>query len=206
MSLYRSSVRSVALASLLVLAASPPAAHAGVCGDVNGDDEVLSSDALNVLRKAVGQPLVLDCPLEEELQICERDLAAYQPVECPCFHGPASLNSLLAQNVTGTPIPLYAGECTELDGSQTLYYGFDSSFPNPGVSGDGKCRVSIEFVASPIAMPYRCSITQTIDEADIDCDTFQTFPTVSINITQQQAIACKQQATQAAGISTFCAH
>jgi hypothetical protein len=202
---YPQRFRSVLLVSFLLL--SPAAVWAGVCGDVTGDDQVLSSDALNVLRKAVGQPLVLDCPIEEELQLCARDLGAWQPVACPCFDGPASLNMLLADNVTGAPIPLYAGgECTEIDGSQTLFYGFDSDFPNPGVSGDGKCRVSIEAVASPFDMPYRCSITQTIDEADIDCDTFQTFPTVSMNITQGQAFACKAQATKASEISAVCVH
>ena len=199
------SVRAMLIVFGLSCAAA--SAHAGICGDVTGDDQVLSSDALNVLRKAVGQPLVLDCPIQDELQICARDLGAWQPVACPCFDGPASLNSILLQNVTGTPIPLYAGgECTESDGSDTHFYGYDSDFPNPGVSGDGKCRVSIESVISPLAMPYRCSITQTIDEADIDCDTFQTFPTVSIDITQGQAFSCRSQAIRASEVSTFCVH
>src|SRR5688572_28015325 len=98
MTRHRSSFCASVLCSVLVATLAAPAAHAGVCGDVNGDDQVLTGDALNVLRKAVGQPLTLDCPLEDELETCELDLGAWQPVACPCFNGPGTLDAILQQN------------------------------------------------------------------------------------------------------------
>lgn len=60
MKVLRSSVRVPAalLAAFLLAPASPAAA---VCGDVSGDDEVTTSDALRVLRKSVGQSVPLTC-------------------------------------------------------------------------------------------------------------------------------------------------
>lgn len=47
-----------------------------VCGDVNDDGSVKTGDALLVLRKAVAQPVALDCSqYEEELATCETSLA-----------------------------------------------------------------------------------------------------------------------------------
>jgi len=53
----------VTLASVAVVAASVPA-RAQVCGDVDGNDLVTASDALRVLRQAVGLPadLICTCP------------------------------------------------------------------------------------------------------------------------------------------------
>lgn len=42
-------------------AINPSIGHAQECGDVDGNSNVTSSDALKVLRKAVGQPVDLDC-------------------------------------------------------------------------------------------------------------------------------------------------
>jgi hypothetical protein len=53
---------SCALAAAAFAAALLPATPAGAqCGDVNGNDEVTTSDALSVLRVAVGQPVDLVC-------------------------------------------------------------------------------------------------------------------------------------------------
>jgi hypothetical protein len=206
MSVYRSIVRSVALVSILFVAAGPAAA--AVCGDVNGDDQVLTGDALNVLRKAVGQPVTLDCPLEDELETCELNLDVWQPVPCPCVAGPGSLDAILQDNVTGDATPLYLGECSYVDDDQSIYFGMqsDPSYPKPGVSGDGKCHVSIEATASYVDLPYRCAIKQGIDESDIDCDTHQVFPPVSLTITQGQALGCWLQIEKAAASSAVCAH
>jgi hypothetical protein len=56
-------VNRVAL-SLFLLLATSGAAHA-VCGDVTGDGERLASDALAVLRAAVGQSVPLECSCED---------------------------------------------------------------------------------------------------------------------------------------------
>lgn len=203
MTTHSTRFRSFVLTTLLAGAGLPGVAF-GVCGDVNGDDDVLAGDALAVLRKAVGQPLALVCPVEQELKSCERDLDVWQPVDCPCFSGPGGLNTILLEHVTGVPTPLYAGECLVVDGLQTRFYGFQSSFPNPGVSGDGKCFVSIEAVASWADMPYRCSITQTIDESDTDCDSFPVLDPVYFELSQHDAIGCAMQIDVAPGPSGYC--
>jgi hypothetical protein len=52
--------RSV-LAPLVLAALAGPANAASVCGDVNANGAISSSDALAVLRKSVGLPLFLEC-------------------------------------------------------------------------------------------------------------------------------------------------
>lgn len=205
MSVYRSIVRSVAIVSFLFAAAGP--AGAGVCGDVNGDDQVLTGDALNVLRKAVGQPLTLDCPLEDELETCELNLDYWQPTACPCFAGPGSLDATMQANVTGDATPLYLGNCSYIDDDQWISIGMqsDASYPKPGVSGDGKCHVTIEAQASYTDLPYRCSVKQSIDESDIDCDTYPVFPSLSLTIPQDQALGCWLQIEKVAATSPVCA-
>jgi len=49
-----------ALAMAVVMIAAPAMSHA-VCGDVNGDDSRTASDALAVLKSAVGQNVDLEC-------------------------------------------------------------------------------------------------------------------------------------------------
>jgi hypothetical protein len=56
-------LRSAAAAILVAAAASPAPAAAPVCGDVNDSGTVTSSDALLVLKDAVGQPVVLQCAI-----------------------------------------------------------------------------------------------------------------------------------------------
>ncbi len=50
-------------AVLALSAAAPSFAEENVCGDVNGSGDVSSSDALSVLRTAVGQPANIFCGL-----------------------------------------------------------------------------------------------------------------------------------------------
>ncbi|HYC54436.1 MAG TPA: hypothetical protein VEL28_05820 [Candidatus Binatia bacterium] len=60
----RPSFRSLflrALAAGLLAVAMPATSPAQTCGDVSGDDSVLASDALLVLKKAVGQDVELTC-------------------------------------------------------------------------------------------------------------------------------------------------
>jgi putative iron-regulated protein len=61
--------RLAAPAAALALAtalAAPPAARAFDCGDLDNNGQVATSDALRLLRKAVGQNVTLQCPAGEE--------------------------------------------------------------------------------------------------------------------------------------------
>ena len=53
---------AIPFAALLCLLASPSFALEPLCGDVNETSSVTSTDALLVLRDAVGQPVMLRCP------------------------------------------------------------------------------------------------------------------------------------------------
>ncbi|HXC53151.1 MAG TPA: hypothetical protein VN634_19850 [Candidatus Limnocylindrales bacterium] len=55
-------LNAIVLACLLVALRTAAADAAALCGDVNSNGTVTSTDALSVLRKAVGQPLALTCP------------------------------------------------------------------------------------------------------------------------------------------------
>jgi hypothetical protein len=57
---------SLLTAAAIVLSLAGPSAAESVCGDVNSTSDVTSTDALLVLRKAVGQNLDLVCRLENE--------------------------------------------------------------------------------------------------------------------------------------------
>lgn len=73
---------SCILTATALAAALLPAPPAGAqCGDVNGNDEVTTSDALGVLRVAVGQPVDLVCEgecteIEPRVDTLETQLAA----------------------------------------------------------------------------------------------------------------------------------
>jgi hypothetical protein len=70
-----------ALTAIVLVAAPPSFAADPVCGDVNQSDTVTSSDALLVLRDAVGQPVELQCPAFATEPTCGNDDA--EPGE-PC--------------------------------------------------------------------------------------------------------------------------
>ena len=76
---------AVALSSVLV----PLTASAGdepICGDVNATQSITTSDALAVLRKSVGQNLLLDCSGYENLiDMCLEDLAVCEGSGSPRF-------------------------------------------------------------------------------------------------------------------------
>jgi uncharacterized protein YkwD len=57
----RPAILSAILALLLVLAAQP-AASTEICGDHDGNGSVATSDALRLLKNAVGQDVPLECP------------------------------------------------------------------------------------------------------------------------------------------------
>jgi hypothetical protein len=79
------------------------------CGDVDDSGSVASSDALRVLRKAVGQNLTLTCQCGEGTDTCSEDLA-----EC------------LAQPECGNQILEAGEECeaNDLDGASCGLVGF----------------------------------------------------------------------------------
>lgn len=64
------------IAALALVLLTVPAHADDVCGDVNQSKSVTTSDALLVLRDAVGQPVSLACPSIDGLAICSGDLAA----------------------------------------------------------------------------------------------------------------------------------
>src|SRR5690348_4704480 len=88
------------IATTIVLAVAVPARSSGfdspICGDVDDSGNVNTSDALLVLRKGVGLDVDLPCDgYERADDVCQADLAAYQPVACPCFAGPATLAAIM---------------------------------------------------------------------------------------------------------------
>ncbi len=62
MSRFPHLLNRMAVACLLLAMRTATADAAALCGDVNSNGTVTSSDALSVLRKAVGQSLPLTCP------------------------------------------------------------------------------------------------------------------------------------------------
>lgn len=96
----------LAAAMLLVL---PGAAAAGpaVCGDVNASGTVTSSDALSVLKKAVGQPVMLACASCPALSVAE-------PV-CGDVNGSGTVTSSDALSIlkkaVGQPVTLACADC-----------------------------------------------------------------------------------------------
>jgi hypothetical protein len=66
-STLESTLAVLAAAVLALSAATPSIAEESVCGDVNGSGDVTSSDALNVLRSAVGQPVDIFCGLANRI-------------------------------------------------------------------------------------------------------------------------------------------
>lgn len=67
--MFRPCPTAAALAVMTLLASAPVFA-ADVCGDVNESSSVSSTDALLVLKKAVGQPVALACPAIDDLAAC----------------------------------------------------------------------------------------------------------------------------------------
>jgi hypothetical protein len=86
---------------LVVLAASAQAAD--TCGDVNASGTVTSSDALSVLKKAVGQPVTLQCPaaattLETGQTLCYDQSG--EAISCTGTGQDAALKKGVAQSFT----------------------------------------------------------------------------------------------------------
>lgn len=67
--MFRPRPTATALAVMTLFAYAPVFA-ADICGDVNESSSVLTSDALLVLKKAVGQPVTLTCPAIDDLAAC----------------------------------------------------------------------------------------------------------------------------------------
>ena len=61
--------------AVLVLGGRVAGAAVEICGDVNVSGSVTASDALLVLRDAVGQPALLSCPAIADLATCTTDLS-----------------------------------------------------------------------------------------------------------------------------------
>jgi len=69
-------ILTVAAIAATVLAASVALAAAPLCGDVNDDASIKTTDALLVLKKAVAQPISLDCSAyDNQFSACESSLA-----------------------------------------------------------------------------------------------------------------------------------
>jgi len=66
---------SMSTAMVLLLHASTVQSAEPICGDVNSSGTLSSSDALLVLKGAVGQPVTLQCPAIDELVACTDDLS-----------------------------------------------------------------------------------------------------------------------------------
>src|SRR5512140_2191348 len=97
-----------ALMGLAMTFASPRPVRAQVCGDVNNSGTVTTSDALNVLRFAVGQPVALTCSgdcatleprvtdLEDALASTQASLAQVQDLLAATTAAVAVVQALLA--------------------------------------------------------------------------------------------------------------
>ena len=70
-------VAIVAIASLVVSAT----ARAEICGDVNLNNSLTTSDALLVLKSSVGQEVSLQCPSIAGLTGCQSDLTTAMALE-----------------------------------------------------------------------------------------------------------------------------
>lgn len=66
-------VPTAAALAVMTILASAPVLAADICGDVNKSSSVSTSDALLVLKKAVGQPVTLTCPAIDELAVCQQN-------------------------------------------------------------------------------------------------------------------------------------
>jgi len=67
---------STVMAMGLLLNAATAQSAAPVCGDVNTSGTLTSGDALLVLKGAVGQSVILECPANDELIVCQTALDA----------------------------------------------------------------------------------------------------------------------------------
>jgi hypothetical protein len=107
MSAIRDLAASILVGALLLVLPGIAGAVPPVCGDVNGSSSVTSSDALSVLKAAVGQPVMLSCPA------CPALLAG-EPV-CGDVNGSGTLTSSDALSIlkkaVGQPVTLTCAEC-----------------------------------------------------------------------------------------------
>jgi hypothetical protein len=144
-----SAIRDLA-ASLLagvLLLALPGVAGAvpAVCGDVNGSNTVTSSDALSVLKKAVGQPVMLSCPACPALLVGE-------PV-CGDVNASGTVTSSDALSIlkkaVGQPVTLTCAACPGVQ-----RYGNVEQLPR-----DDSENYADYLLGSPVTIPAAATLT-----------------------------------------------
>lgn len=92
----RKTITGAALAAMVLSAVSAMAA-APVCGDVNDDGSVKTTDALLVLKKAVAQPVDLDCSAyDDQFSACETSLTGANADLTTCNGNLSSTNADLS--------------------------------------------------------------------------------------------------------------
>lgn len=113
-----------ALVAVGALVGLPPGSQAqtcelvGLCGDLDGSGKILVSDALNLLKKAVGQDIPLQCQCSGEGSgTCSEDLATCQ----------ADLAACLALPVCGNGVIEDGEDCDagDMDGQTCQTQGFE---------------------------------------------------------------------------------
>jgi len=122
--------RRVTLAAALVCGAFVTPAFAQVCGDVNADDKITTSDAQRVLKAAVGQPVELVCT--DQCAQLETRLAA---VEALLAHVTIVGNNLM---LTGMNFQVVSGEGAtdgDINGTGNVIIGYDESNGNDKKTG-----------------------------------------------------------------------
>jgi len=84
--------------NVFVWTAGPAPAADPVCGDVNDNGTVTSTDALLVLKKGVGQPISLNClAYDEQVATCLLDLSSTNADLSECKNAPECGNGLVEE-------------------------------------------------------------------------------------------------------------
>ncbi len=103
----------------LLLLLSPVTSHGQECGDLDSSGSIAATDALLVLKKAVGTPdVTLHCPAgcsTTTTTQCQTYLDCAGPGDCECQSGMCACVTLPTTTTTTTTLPANPGAACESD-------------------------------------------------------------------------------------------
>jgi len=140
----RKAITGATLSALFLIAGGASAADP-VCGDVNSSSSVTSSDALLVLKKAVQQPITLDCSAyDDQFLACETSVNA-------CNAGTAAVGDVLAGKSFSSSAGLgVVGTMPNIGTATLLPSTTDQAIAAGYHNGAGKCAGDAELLSANI--------------------------------------------------------
>ena len=142
--MMRKAITGATLSALFLIAGGASAADP-VCGDVNSSSSVTSSDALLVLKKAVQQPITLDCSAyDDQFLACETSVNA-------CNAGTAAVGDVLAGKSFSSSAGLgVVGTMPNIGTATLLPSTTDQAIAAGYHNGAGKCAGDAELLSANI--------------------------------------------------------